>query len=630
MSRKIYASILTLLVAVAASLLTSCSSSSYKTPPVVSVAVSSGSGQSATVSTPFGAPLVAVVTTGGTPTSGVAVTFTAPSSGASGTFSGGPATEQDTTDANGQATSSTFTANSTSGAYSVTASATGASGSATFSLTNNAVSTGSNNYVFNVSGEEAINSGPNYYAIAGVVTIDSNGNVLAGEQDYNDAFGITSPEPSGDSITGGTLTVDSTTGQGTLTLITDNSNLGASGTETFGVQFANPNHALIMQFDGTATSSGSLDLQTLASTGGNFAFTFTGVDNIYCPVTFGGVYSASSGTITGVMDVNDCGNVFTSNALNATSSSPDAFGRGTVTGVSNPGTATAVALNYYIVGPETVRIIDVDAADAAVGSAYGQGSGTFSNASLGASVLTVAGNPWTPEYGALAQFTTSNTGSDPASFSGVGDDDELDFDVFAEAAAVSGTYSIASDGYGSLTFTGGLGGGDVGTVGVYMTDPALNLNDPNNPSGGGGALVLDMFNPGGTGVIVPQTDTATASFDGNYAVGWQNFNYFSSCGDCEFDMVAQGSVTGGALSLTGLVSDPFLTLGTPHTTSVADTFSGTPLADGSNPGRYSMLSTNVVPNSLATVIDGSPVDFDLVMYQASGGQLFWLEFDTSD
>ncbi|MFZ0137178.1 MAG: hypothetical protein WAK89_08975, partial [Candidatus Sulfotelmatobacter sp.] len=61
-------------------------------------------------------------------------------------------------------------------------------------------------FAFYLSGQEEINDGPNYYALAGAVTIDSNGNVTAGEQDYNDAFGITSPEPSPDSITGGTLT----------------------------------------------------------------------------------------------------------------------------------------------------------------------------------------------------------------------------------------------------------------------------------------------------------------------------------------------------------------------------------------------------------------------------------------
>lgn len=73
------------------------------------------------------------------------------------------------------------------------------------------------------------------------MSIDANGNVLAGEPDHNDASGLTSPQPSGDTIIGGSLTVNTTTGQRTLTLITNNADLGTSGTETLGVQFVNIN-----------------------------------------------------------------------------------------------------------------------------------------------------------------------------------------------------------------------------------------------------------------------------------------------------------------------------------------------------------------------------------------------------
>ena len=93
-----------------------------------------------------------------------------------------------------------------------------------------------------------------------------------------------------------------------------------------------------------------------------------------------------------------------------------------------------------------------------------------------------------------------------------------------------------------------------------MTDPNLNLTDPNNTTSGlGGALIADMDVPlaGGTGVLIPQTDTSSASFTGNYAFGSQVINDFC----CEFDFVGQGSVTGGMFAGTGLVSDPFFTLG---------------------------------------------------------------------
>src|SRR5439155_15655203 len=94
-----------------------------------------GSGQSASINTAFGAPLVATVTdAGNNPVNGVVVTFTAPGNGASGTFAGGVNTA--TTNTSGVATSAVFTANATAGGpYNVVASAAGAT-SANFSVTN--------------------------------------------------------------------------------------------------------------------------------------------------------------------------------------------------------------------------------------------------------------------------------------------------------------------------------------------------------------------------------------------------------------------------------------------------------------------------------------------------------------
>ena len=573
-----------------------------------SITATSGTPQIASINAAFAAPLVATVLDSfSNPVSGATVTFTAPGAGASGTFADtGTNTTTATTNASGVATSTTFTANGTAGGpYTVAATVLGVATEADFSLTN------TTNYSFYLSGMEAINSGPNFYALAGSVAIDTNGNVLAGEQDYNDAFGLTSPQPSGDTITGGTLTVDPTTGQGTLILITDNTDLGVNGTETLGVQFANTNHALIVQFDGSATSSGSMDLQTLTSPlSGGYAFTLSGVDTAYLPVVAGGVFSISGTAMqNGLLDVDDDGTVTLGTAFSGTISAPDSFGRGTITG-----TGIAIAINYYIVGPEAIRIIDVDVDDSFVGSAFGQGTGTFDNTSLGSSVFGVQSNSFGVPYAAAGQFATV-PGS--GTFQGVADDDEFGF-VFSDSP-ISGTYAIASNGYGNLTITpGDLQ--DVSALGIYMTDPNLNLNDPNNTTSGlGGALVADLDTSlNGTGVLTPQTDTSTASFAGNYAFGAQDYNAISG----EFDFVGQGSVTGGVLSGTGLVSDP-LSFFSANPTDSGVTFSGTADPDGVNAGRYTMLA-----NPLAiTVAGGSPVDFSVVIYQASGAQLFWMDED---
>jgi hypothetical protein len=612
------------------------SSKPPSTPPaaqVVGITLTSGSTQTAATGKSFGSHLTVTVTTSGIPTGGETVTFTAPTSGASGTFANGTSTETDVTDNNGLATSSAFTANGTGGAYTVTAAVAGAPTPINFDLTNIPATS----YSFYLSGYEVATGW--YYAVAGSVVIDSAGNVLGGEQDYNDGgFGFASPQPGGDRITGGKLSfpAGAPAGQGTLTLNTSNLSLGnnADGVEVFGVQFVNSSHALIMQFDGFSTSSGSFDLQTLPSTlSGGYAFALSGFDSADAPMSFGGVFSISGGTLSnGVLDVNDSFNlgVTTGTAFTGTVSAPDSFGRGTITGIRAGG--SRITLRYYIVGPEAIRLVDVDPADSALGSAFGQGSAPFTNASLGASVFTLAGTQLA-QFGAVGQFTTDATAT-PATLAGVGEDNEpLNSVVSLHSASLSGTYSIASNGYGSLGFDTVVsrypGFGDITALGIYMTDPALNLNDPNNPTGGGGGLVVGLDGglvtgiplPGGTGMIIPQTDTATASFNGNYAAGWSNLSL--NCG-CEFDMIAQGAMTpGGALTLTGLVSDPAFSLGTPDATSSSDTFNGTPVADVQHPGRYSLVG-----GKLASAIDGATgPNFNMLIFQASGSQLFWLDYD---
>jgi len=336
----------------------------------------------------------------------------------------------------------------------------------------------------------------------------------------------------------------------------------------------------------------------------------------------GGVFTISGTTLSnGIFDVDDSGSVVLGTPFMGTVSAPDSFGRGTITN-SDIGGIPSIVFNYYIVGQEAIRIIDVDTHDAGVGSAFGQGTGLFSNTSLGSFVFCIESNSWLdPLYAATGMLTTSPAAG---TFHGVGDVDENGMISSAVTIPDANTsYSIASNGYGSLTIPAG-GFQDVSLLGIYMTDPNLNLNDPNNTTSGlGGALIanLDPITIG-TGLLVPQTDTSTASFAGNYAFGAQDF--FSETTGWEFDFVGQGSVTGGVLSGTGIISDPFAFFGGPVTNSDV-AFVGTAAPDVANAGRYTMAT-----NPLAiTITGGKARDFIMVIYQASGGQLFWMDEDTS-
>jgi len=220
-------------------------------------------------------------------------------------------------------------------------------------------------------------------------------------------------------------------------------------------------------------------------------------------------------------------------------------------------------------------------------------------------------------------FTVPTSGT----LSGVADVNEFDNDVIVTDAAISGTYSVASTGYGNLTITqGDLG--DVTALGIYLTDPNLNLNDPNNSASGfGGALVADLdgFSLNGTGMLIPQTDTSTSSFAGSYAFGAQTFhNPRGPKLGWEFDFVGQGAVSAGALNnASGLLSDPFFIFdGTGPDGTDRAKFTGTATPDPTNAGRYTM--------NLGIEVAVDPLDFNTVIYQASGGQLFWLNVDQTD
>jgi hypothetical protein len=628
---------------------TGCSSNSSTTPPPPTLAITttSGSGQKANVGDAFTNMLVATVTSNGTAASGVTVTFT-PVPGSAGQ-SCTPSATTATTTSDGTA-SITCTANSTPGAYSVTAAATGATATASFTESNTAPRV----FVFYVNGlENNATDGPVYYGVAGAVGFDLSGNVLGGEQDYNDGQnGFPSPA---DTITatGSSMTVNPTTGTGTLVLdvSASNPNVGVAGIEKFAVQFINASHALITQFDGSATSSGSLDLQTATSgAGGNFAFTLSGLDAAGFPFAYGGVFSNTSGTIHGTYDENDSGKVLMGNTFTATDNGvgADVYGRGSITGFTDPNNDRApISLVYYIVGPEVLRIIDVDADDAMAGSAYGQGSATsFDSTVLSTDVFGILDNTEDAKFAAAGQLVAANTavGTFSATFTGEGDDDE-EGAVMATGTpgGVSGNYSFSTTvpGYGSMTGITGLG--SIHTLGLYATDPTLNLLDPNNTKATnlGAALVLELDDfAQGTGIVVPQGTIASDGSDLNnsYGFGAQAYTGEGSwpTGNVgwEYDFVGQGTFaslvfttgTGGPLTPVD-ISDPFASFvpGTPDEYTAVP-ITGTAAAPDAA-GRYTFPSATPFAVGPFGGADGPTRDFPVVMYEAGPGLVFSIDED---
>jgi len=458
----------------------------------------------------------------------------------------------------------------------------------------------SGTYTFFVNGTD-----PNFspYSVAGSIVL--GGAKITGEQDYfdigNNAFVVFPADP----IVNGSISVGSD-GRGTLTLTPT-----SAPVETFSITVVNNKHILITQFDANATANGALDLQTAPTSvpsGGNAFALFDALD-VY---VLGGVLTSNGTTITASKVDNDIFGVPVFGfALTCpcTITSPDPAGRGTITFTDPNNGFGLLELAYYVVGPEVFRLIESDNIAYLTGSMYGQGAGGFSALSLGKpfafgqSGLTDFGLNL---YAAAGQFT--GNGSSALS-GGVADFNAGDGSPkLAVALAPGSSYSVSANGYGAIALNGNAG---IANLGIYLTDPAINLADPNNPTGGGGGVMLDLdVNSLGIGIAVPQVGGAT--FTGNYALAQDGFFFITNTNFAWYGLL--GQVVANGTSFTGIADLNEIPIGL----SPGVTVSGTFTPDGANPGRAT---------SQVTINGAAPPD-NVTAYQASSALLFDVDVDS--
>ncbi len=507
-----------------------------------------------------------------------------------------------------------YTAPSTPGAVTITAtSVKNINESVTGNVTIDAVATAASvvgQYAFYLSG---LDVDKDFYAAAGSVTLDGAGNVMAGEEDLNDD--VYGAAVVGDSLTG-TYTVGND-GQGTMILNATTGGVadplvGVAGTQTLGFTVVNNNHLLITEFDGAFTSGGSMDLQTAAAftagLSGNYAFALQGYLGT-TPWVVGGVLTSTGTSSTGTADQNIGGTV-TSGGTGGVVTTPDANGRGTFV-------LGGITSAYYVVGAEAVYFTDIDSGVVDSGQAYGQGSApAFSAASL--TGVYVMSQPYgISDDGELAlagQFTPDGV-SAIAGVVDYNDDGFIPLEPLPDTLAAS--YAVAASGYGSITSAVVTNDTDFTTYGLYLTDPTLNIVDPNNTSGAGGALIveLDAFTLG-QGFIVPQTSTSTVA--GNFAVDSNGFNFTTTTADV---IDATGQVlSDGAATFAGTAAVNDLSLITDTLTETSgETLAGAFTADTTNAGRY----------TLALTVNGAATANSEVFYQASPALSVHVDVDSA-
>lgn len=470
------------------------------------------------------------------------------------------------------------------------------------------------------------------FGMVGSLTLDGNGNVTGGEADSS-ANGFYSTVPS---ITG-TYTLDAT-GHGNLALILGNTSCCGDLPQSHSITATSSSHVVIAeadQFTGlTIGGVGSMDLQSAgpnfssSQVSGGYSFILTGFSGGAVKAgggtglngSWGGIFTADGvGTVSnGVFDTNTVGGApsYSSVPFSGTFTAPDPNGRGTISTNLNGGTDYA----YYIVTPEVLRITTITnvgyAANA--GSAYGQGSvGTTSSALTGSYVFSDLGfDVPGSAMGAAGQFTSDGGGTFTV---GIMDLNDSGNGVLNLGLSLTGsTYSIAGSPRGTITGPSGQ------TYNIYLTDPNLNLLDPNNPSGGGGALILETDDTFSTvGMVIPQAASAAATLQGPYALLLSDQNNPPNYDGGYTGSFGTSSTAPGTFSGEG----HFQGSGQNSATPILGPLSGTFGPDASNPGRFTgtISTTPAFPNG---ALDGTTAGTEQVSYYlANDSQGFVVETD---
>jgi hypothetical protein len=480
------------------------------------------------------------------------------------------------------------------------------------------------NYVFETTGEDAFGS----YQVAGVVVLDGNGNVKSGEQTYNDPNGFAS-----DSITGGTYYVGPD-GRGTLTLNTNDQNIGQQGIENFALVVLSTSKAFLQTLDNTSNvnlppsdemSAGTLELQssTAAPTGG-YAFVMNGVDINFIAMDMGGVLNIDSpNTISGngsVADQDDGGSLETGVAISGTLTAPDSFGS-VKFNLSAPkfSPASPIQLTGYIVDSSHIKLIESDNAGSGVGLgstvgvAIGQGAatGTFTSNSAfaGNYVFDIAGEDPAGiplSLASFGQFSTDANGNVTGGYN-----DEV-FSAFGNSISdsITGTYALDSSGTGRIDSTINFAVNGPGPELIfYLTG---NGNTP---------LILDVdqsttgFLSVGFGFAHPQA-APPYTFNGKYGFEFIQSNFLT-------ENTATGQVT--ANGANGM-------LGVPPPPSVVDInadFVPEPasVTGGQFTGTFGIIPTTGTGRFTGTLTDPIPPTFAVAYYPVDANQIFFIETD---
>lgn len=436
-------------------------------------------------------------------------------------------------------------------------------------------------YAFAVTGVNT--SG--FFAIAGSLQTDGNGNIVSGVEDINSGGGVFSSVP----ITGTyAMTAD---GRGTATLIPSTNVFNAV---TLDFVLISSQHGLVIRFDTIASASGAIDLQipgafSASALSGQFTFNLSGVDSSLAPLqTAGMILPDGVSTLgTGTLDANDNGS-FTSSSLTGTYTVSAANGRGMATLNTSP--FGAVNLVFYIVDATRLKLVGASSTPAVGGVAYRQ-QGPFTNATVsGPYAFTVGGGTTsTGPYVAGGLFTSNGGGT----LSG-GVLDSNNNGTVQQNLALSGTYNLAGTGRATLSLISSAG----------------TMNFVAYPSVQGLQMLQTDTAPVAAGAAFAQQPASysTGSVQGSY--GYNLTGVFTATG-ARTDAIAQFSANGSG-GLNGALDY---------------NLSGALWRGLSFQGSYTMAANGRGSATLQNGL-GSSMTQQVLLYAVSGSKVLFIEVDS--
>lgn len=350
-----------------------------------------------------------------------------------------------------------------------------------------------------------------FLAVAGSFQANGSGTITGGTVDINSGNGIFTNQ-----AVAGVYNVHNN-GQGSLGLTAN------AGVFDLDFVLISNQRALVIRFDNNSTASGVIVLQdssafSLSALAGTFVFNLSGVDvagNGADEVSAGLYTTDVSGNLTsGVQDTNDNGTVSTNVAMTPASAamSTPLGGRGTLTITAGGSTRHFV---YYVANANLLMLLETDSTPALGGSAFRQ-SGT---AISGSFAFTIAGTSTGGVFVAGGIINTDGAGNVLNSST----EDENNGGSITQNLALTGTYSVAANGRGTLSLNSGT------------------INFAIYPSSAGIQLVGIDTNSVTSGTAFQQAEPfSNSTIQGNYGV-----NFTGVITNAEIDSVAQFKGDGG-------------------------------------------------------------------------------------